>query len=56
MTWPHLSKSRRSAVYRAVGRASKLAREADNATLAADLRIAMDVLRRSAVRPKRMSR
>jgi len=43
--WQKMSKARRAAVYRAIGRASRIAREDRDAELAADLRIVMDVLR-----------
>jgi hypothetical protein len=40
-----MPKPRRAAVYRAIGRAARLAREAGDPAVAADLRIAMAVLR-----------
>jgi hypothetical protein len=53
--WQRLPKARRAAVYRAVGRAARLAREAGDADVAADVRIAIDVLRRHARRRARRS-
>jgi hypothetical protein len=47
--WQRLSKPRRAAVYRAIGRASRIAREDRDAELAGDLRMVMDVLRAHAV-------
>jgi hypothetical protein len=46
--WQRLTKPRRAAVYRAIGRAARLAREDAERELAGDLRLAMDVLRRHA--------
>ncbi|HUS66619.1 MAG TPA: hypothetical protein VMZ28_18910 [Kofleriaceae bacterium] len=43
--WQRLSKARRAGVYRAVGRALRLAREAGDTDVAADGRIAIEVLR-----------
>jgi hypothetical protein len=43
--WQRLPKARRAAVYRAIGRASREAREARAKDTAADIRIAIDVLR-----------
>ena len=40
-----MPKARRAAVYRAIGRAARIAREDGDATVTADLRIAMTVLR-----------
>ena len=51
-SWQRLAKNRRAAVYRAIGRAARLAREDRAVTLVADLRIAIAVLR-SHARPKR---
>jgi hypothetical protein len=48
MDWNRLPKARRAAVYRAIGRAGRIAREDRKPELAADLRIAMDVLRKNA--------
>ena len=51
--WQKLTKSRRAAVYRAIGRAARDAREDRDQELASDLRIVMDVLRAlAASRPK----
>lgn len=55
--WQRLPKARRAAVYRAIGRAARLAREAGDRDVAADVRIAIDVLRsharaRSRPRPR----
>jgi hypothetical protein len=43
--WQRLSKARRAAVYRAIGRAARIAREDREPEVAADLRVVMDVLR-----------
>jgi hypothetical protein len=43
--WQKLPKARRAAVYRAVGRAARIAREDRDAELADDLRTVMNVLR-----------
>jgi hypothetical protein len=43
--WKKVPKARRAAVYRAIGRASREAREANQKETAADVRVAMDVLR-----------
>ncbi|HEY5933910.1 MAG TPA: hypothetical protein VIU61_04730 [Kofleriaceae bacterium] len=45
MDWNRLPRARRAAVYRAIGRAGRFAREDRKPELAADLRIAMAVLR-----------
>lgn len=51
--WQKLTKARRAAVYRAIGRAARVAREDRDAEIASDLRIVMDVLRKlAATRPK----
>ena len=50
--WQRLSKSRRAAVYRTIGRAARIAREDREAELAADLRVVMDVLRAHAKAPR----
>lgn len=51
--WQKLSKDRRAAVYRAIGRAARVAREDRDRELAGDLRIVMDALRGlAASRPK----
>lgn len=47
--WQRLPKVRRAAVYRAIGRAARIAREARDAELAEDLRTIMNVLRAHAV-------
>ena len=51
--WQRLSKPRRAAVYRWIGRAARLAREDKEPEVAADLRVAMAVLRGHAKAPKR---
>ena len=51
--WQRLPKARRAAVYRAIGRAARLAREARESEVAADLRIVMDVLRAHAKKKSR---
>jgi hypothetical protein len=43
--WQRLKKSRRAAVYRAIGRAARDARESGAREVAADVRIAIDLLR-----------
>ena len=43
--WQRLNKARRAAVYRAIGRAGREAREAGESEVAADVRIAIGVLR-----------
>lgn len=43
--WQRVTKPRRAAVYRAIGRAARIAREDKRSELAADLRIVIDVLR-----------
>ena len=52
-SWQRLSKPRRAAVYRWIGRAARLAREDGDSEVAADLRVAMAVLRGRARAPKR---
>ena len=47
--WQRLPKTRRAAVYRAIGRAARIAREDRDAELAEDLRTIMNVLRAHAV-------
>jgi hypothetical protein len=47
--WQRLPKARRAAVYRAIGRAARIAREDRDAELADDLRTIMNVLRAHAV-------
>ena len=51
--WQKLPKARRAAVYRAVGRAARIAREDRDAELADDLRTVMNVLRAHAVAGRR---
>ena len=51
--WQRLPKPRRAAVYRAIGRAAREARENGDQAVAADVRIAIDVLRAHARAPKR---
>lgn len=51
--WQRLPKARRAGVYRAIGRASRNAREDGDKDVAADVRVAMDVLRAHAKGPKR---
>jgi hypothetical protein len=50
-----MPKARRAAVYRAIGRAARIAREAGDAKLTADLRIAMTVLRAHAKAKRKRS-
>ena len=54
--WQRMPKSRRAAVYRAIGRAARVAREDGDASVAADLRIAMTVLRTHARSPAKRKR
>jgi hypothetical protein len=54
--WQRLPKARRAAVYRAIGRASRSAREDRDAELAGDLRVVMDVLRAHAKAIKKRAR
>ena len=49
--WQRIPKPRRAAVYRAIGRSSRQAREAKEKETAADVRTAMDVLRAHAKSP-----
>lgn len=51
--WQRVTKPRRAAVYRSIGRAARLARENRQTELAADLRMVMDVLRVHAKAPPR---
>jgi hypothetical protein len=51
--WQRLVKRRRAAVYRAIGRAARAAREDGDKEIAADVRIAIDVLRSHAKGSKR---
>ena len=53
--WQRLPKTRRAAVYRAIGRAARLAREDRATNLVADLRIAIAVLRTHARIKRRRS-
>lgn len=46
--WQRLPKARRAAVYRAVGRAARDARESGEREVAGDVRIAIEVLRAGA--------
>jgi hypothetical protein len=50
--WQRLPKARRASVYRAIGRAARMAREDRDKEIEADLRIAMNVLRSHAKAPK----
>ncbi|HTM22373.1 MAG TPA: hypothetical protein VL172_17755 [Kofleriaceae bacterium] len=45
LRWQRLPKARKAAVYRAIGRAARDARESGDRDVAADVRTAMDVLR-----------
>jgi hypothetical protein len=60
--WQRLTKPRRAAVYRAIGRAARDAREAKDSELTGDIRTAMNVLRsharpsRSTAKPKKRRR
>lgn len=49
--WKRLPKARRAAVYRAFGRAIKVAREDKDSELASDMRFAFSVLRAHAKAP-----
>ncbi len=51
--WQRIPKARRAAVYRAVGRAARQAREDGEREVAGDIRIVMDVLRAHAKAPRR---
>lgn len=55
--WQRMSKARRAAVYRAIGRAAREAREAGDSDVEADIRVVMNVLRahakKAAVKRKR---
>lgn len=53
--WQKLTKARRAAVYRAIGRAARDAREDRDAELMKDLRVVMDVLRSLASKPKKQT-
>ena len=50
--WQRLPKARRASVYRAIGRAARIAREDGDKDIEADLRVAMNVLRSHAKVPK----
>jgi hypothetical protein len=54
--WQRLSKTRRASVYRAVGRAARVAREDRDAELSGDLRVIMNVLRAHAKAPSRAAK
>lgn len=54
--WQRVTKPRRAAVYRAIGRAARIARENKESDVAADLRIVMDVLRAHAKAPARRAK
>jgi hypothetical protein len=49
--WQHMPKARRAAVYRAIGRAARDAREDADRELEGDIRIVMNVLRGHAKAP-----
>jgi hypothetical protein len=49
--WQRMSKARRAAVYRAIGRAAREAREAGDSDVEADVRVVMNVLRAHAKKP-----
>ena len=51
--WQTMSKARRAAVYRAIGRAAKNARNLGDPGVADDLRVVMNVLRAHAKAPKK---
>ena len=51
--WQRLPRRRRASVYRAVGRAARAAREEGEKEIAADVRIAIDVLRSHGRGPRR---
>ncbi|MBV8760439.1 MAG: hypothetical protein JO257_24315 [Deltaproteobacteria bacterium] len=51
--WQRLPKARRAAVYRGFGRAIRDARDDHDQQLAADMRIAFEVLRTHAKAPKK---
>jgi hypothetical protein len=54
--WQRLPKSRRAAVYRAFGRAIRVAREDKEPELAGDMRVAFGVLRAHATGAKRRTK
>lgn len=49
--WQRMSKARRAAVYRAIGRAAREARESGDSDVESDIRIVMNVLRAHAKKP-----
>lgn len=49
--WQSMSKARRAAVYRAIGRAAREAREGGDRDVEADIRVVMNVLRAHAKKP-----
>jgi hypothetical protein len=49
--WQRMSKARRAAVYRAIGRAAREARENGDSDVEADIRVVMNVLRAHAKKP-----
>lgn len=51
--WQRLPRRRRAAVYRAVGRAARAAREDGDTEIAKDVRVAIDVLRSHGRGPRR---
>lgn len=54
--WQKMPKSRRAAVYRAIGRAAREARESGESELQDDIRTVMNVLRSHAKAPRRKKR
>jgi hypothetical protein len=54
--WQKMPKARRAAVYRAIGRAAREAREDGEGELQDDIRTVMNVLRGHAKAPKRKKR
>jgi hypothetical protein len=54
--WQRLPRARRAGIYRAIGRALRLAREAGDKEVATDGRIAIEVLRAHARTPRRRPR
>lgn len=51
--WQRMPKARRAAVYRAIGRAAREAREGGDTTVEADIRVVMNVLRAHAKKSAR---
>jgi hypothetical protein len=51
--WQRMAKPRRAAVYRAVGRAARAAREDGDKDVASDVRVAIEVLRAHARAPRK---